>query len=56
MERTVNKTTSFAAAREWEIEQEVAMTPLERLRAARALKQRVYPAASPDVRECHRRG
>lgn len=54
MERIVHKSKSFAEAREWEIEQEVRMTPEERMRAARALKDRAYPPDSRDVRECHR--
>lgn len=45
----------FAAARAWEIEQELAMTPDERLDAARELARRVYGVNAPDVREAERR-
>ena len=54
MERVVHKALSHAAAAQWDVEQQVAMTPEERLRAARILKDRVYPHDAKDVRACHR--
>lgn len=54
MERLGHKSRDFAAAARWDIEQHVRMSPEERLRAARILKDRVYPADARDVRECHR--
>jgi hypothetical protein len=54
VERVVNKAASHDEARRWDIEQQVSMTVEQRLRAARALKDRAYPADSKDVRECHR--
>ena len=54
MERIVHKTHSHQDARRWDIEQHVSMTPEERLRAARAIKERVYPPDAKDVRACHR--
>lgn len=54
MERVVHKSRDFAAAEEWDIEQHVRMSPEERLRAARLLKDRAFPADARDVRECHR--
>jgi hypothetical protein len=56
MERSpiVHVAIGFAAARAWEIEQELAMTPDERLDAARELKRRVYGTDAPDVREAER--
>jgi hypothetical protein len=54
MDRVVHKSKDFAKASEWDIEQQVSMTPRERLRAARELKRRFYPADAKDVRECHR--
>lgn len=54
MERVVHKTTSHEEARRWDIEQQTSMTPEERLRAARDLKERAYPAGAKDVRACHR--
>lgn len=54
MERVVNKATSHEEARRWDVEQQVAMTPEQRLRAARELKNRTFPADAKDVRACHR--
>lgn len=53
MERVVHKTKSFKEADEWDIQQQIAMTPEQRLRAAKELRDRVYPANSKDVRACH---
>ncbi|MEZ4425632.1 MAG: hypothetical protein R3E98_19715 [Gemmatimonadota bacterium] len=54
MERVVNKAASHKEARRWDIEQQRAMTPQQRLRAARELKKRAYPADAKDVRAWHR--
>ena len=56
MERVVHRASNHAEARAWDIEQHVSMTPEERLRAARVLKDRAYPQDSKDVRECHPSG
>lgn len=48
--RIVHVTRSFQEAEAWDIEQQVRMTPTERMRAARALKDRCYPHDAPDVR------
>lgn len=53
MERDVHKASSFEEADRWDVNQQVAMTPAERRRAARRLKDRLFPNAK-DVRECHR--
>jgi len=50
MERVVHIAKSFEEAEEWDIEQNLAMTPEERLEAAKELKERVYGKNSPDVR------
>jgi hypothetical protein len=50
----VHKARSFEEADRWDVEQHVAMTPDERLRAARVLKDRAYPKDAKDVRACHR--
>lgn len=55
MERIVNKARGFAAADEWDIRQQVALTPQQRQRAAHELKVRVHGPSSPDVRAWHRR-
>jgi len=52
MERIVNRANSFAAAQDWDIEQQIRMTPDERMKAARELKLRVYGLDQPDIREC----
>lgn len=52
MERVVHKSKSHEEAARWDIEQHVSMTPEERLRVARVLRDRAYPDAK-DVRECH---
>jgi len=54
MERVVHKSKSFKAAAEWDIRQQLAMSPAERLRAGQVLRQRAYPADAKDVRACHR--
>ncbi|MCP5107547.1 MAG: hypothetical protein GY950_29435 [bacterium] len=51
MERVVNIARSFEEAEEWDIRQNISMTPDERLTAARQLAERVYGKNQPDVRE-----
>lgn len=53
MERVVNKAKGFKEADEWDVQQQVAMTPEQRLRASRILRNRVYPSDAKDVRACH---
>jgi len=52
MERVVHKAQGFKEAEEWDIEQQVSMTPEQRMRAAKELRDRFYPNAK-DVRACH---
>ena len=52
MERTVHKSRSFREAAQWDVEQQVQMTPQERWLAARRLKERVYGRDPKDVRAC----
>ena len=54
MERIVHIARSFDEARAWDIEQHLALTPEERQRAAKELRDRVYGADCPDVRQVHR--
>ncbi|HUF49863.1 MAG TPA: hypothetical protein VMN60_03460 [Longimicrobiales bacterium] len=54
MERVVHKSHRFADADGWDVEQHVSMTPEQRLRVARMLKDRVYPRDAKDVRAWHR--
>ncbi len=41
-------------ADEWDVRQQLAMTPEERQAAARELKRRVYGDDCPDIRESER--
>jgi hypothetical protein len=52
MERVVHKARRFSEADDWDVRQHLAMTPQERMAAARELKFRVYPGDSPDIRPC----
>jgi hypothetical protein len=54
MERVAHKSTSFAEAERWDREQHWAMTPQERLAAAKELRERAYGKEAPDVREAER--
>ncbi len=51
MERVAHKARGFEDARRWEIEQYRAMSPDERRRVAKALRDRFYGAHCPDVRD-----
>jgi hypothetical protein len=55
LRRIIHIAHGFDEAREWEIFQEISMTPGQRQRAARALKERFYGMNAPDVRESHPR-
>jgi hypothetical protein len=52
MERMVKKSRGFLEAEAWDKQQYRSMSPVERMRAARALKNRLFPGKNPDVREC----
>jgi hypothetical protein len=53
MERVVHISKSFEEADEWDIQQQLAMTPEQRLQAAKELRDRFYPADAKDIRACH---
>jgi hypothetical protein len=53
MERTVHKAKDFREATDWDIEQQIRMTPQECWSAVRRLKERVYGRNPKDVRACH---
>lgn len=55
MEKVGKRSRSFEEAEEWDIEQQVSMTPQERMKAAKAIKDRLFPPPQPDVRECHKK-
>jgi hypothetical protein len=54
VERIVKKSRSFREADRWNAQQNLQLTPQERIRIARALRRRAYPGRVKDVRECHR--
>jgi predicted Fe-S protein YdhL (DUF1289 family) len=51
VERVGHKARGFEEARRYEIAQYARMTPDERRRVAKALRDRVYGTDCPDVRE-----
>lgn len=51
MERVANKARGFAEARDWELTQYAEMSPDERRRVAKALRDRFYGTDCPDVRD-----
>lgn len=50
MDRSFNKAKNHKEAEEWDIEQQIKMTPRQRQKAARELKKRFYGSNPPDVR------
>ena len=51
MERIVHKSTGFEEAEEWDIEQQIKMTPQQRQDIAKQLKEKYYGTDVPDVRD-----
>lgn len=51
MERIVHIAKSFEEAEQWDIEQNLSMTPEERLDAAWQLVLQVYGTDAPDIRD-----
>lgn len=51
MERVAHKARGFEEAEAWDIAQQRAMTPDERRRVAKVLRDRAYGARNPDVRD-----
>ncbi len=54
VERIVKKSRSFREADRWDIRQNLALTPEQRIQIAHALRKRAYPGKAKDIRECHR--
>lgn len=54
MKRVVNKSKNTHEAENWDIQQQISMSPSERQEAARILKERVYGKDNPDVKESER--
>jgi hypothetical protein len=55
IERLVHVSHSHREAHEWDVEQQIRMTPEQRQRIARELRRRVYGANRPDVRAAYRK-
>jgi hypothetical protein len=51
VERIVHKSQSFEEADAWDASQQRAMSPNERMRAAKEIRDRVFPGPNPDIRE-----
>lgn len=51
MERVVNKAKSFKEAEQWDIIQQISLTPEERQKIAYELKIKAYGTNTKDVRE-----
>jgi hypothetical protein len=51
MDRTFNKAKNFKEAEEWDIKQQINMTPRQRQKIAKELKRRYYGSNPPDVRD-----
>jgi hypothetical protein len=54
MKRICNIAKNHKDADEWDIRQHVAMSPNERMKIARILRERVYGKKTMDVREWQR--
>lgn len=54
LEPVAHHLIGFAAAREWDIEQELSLTLEERLAIAEELKRRAFGESPPDVSEAER--
>ena len=51
MKRVVNIAKTFKQAEEWDIEQQINMTPQERMEAARILRERVFGKNTKSIRQ-----
>lgn len=50
MKPIIHKANNFREAEAWDIEQQIRMTPEERQRIAKQLRERYYGKNPPDVR------
>jgi len=55
IERIVHISHSHREAHEWDVEQQIRMTPEQRQNIASELRRRVYGLNPPDVREAHQK-
>ncbi|MEA3420418.1 MAG: hypothetical protein U9Q97_01925 [Acidobacteriota bacterium] len=54
IKRIVHKAKTFKNAEEWDILQQIRMSPEERQAVSFALRKRVYGSNPPDVREAYK--
>lgn len=54
IKRIVQKAKTFKKAEEWDILQQIRMSPEERQAVSFTLRKRVYGSKSPDVREAYK--
>jgi hypothetical protein len=52
MERIVKKSKDFNEADDWDVLQQITMTPDQRMKIAKELRDRYYCADSKKVRKC----
>ena len=55
MENIINKSKTFEKAEEWDILQQIEMTPEERQKAAAELRRRFYGDDAPDIKESEKK-
>ncbi len=55
MKMVINIAKNFAEAAQWDIEQQINMTPNERMEILKVLKDRFYGPEAKDVRACHQK-
>lgn len=55
MKHIVHKSHNFNDAEKWDIQQQINMTPQQRMDAAKKIRERVYGKNSIDIREYHER-
>ncbi len=55
MKRIFHKVRNKKEVEEWDIFQQISMTPNKRLSIANKLKKRVYGEKVPDLREAHKK-
>ena len=51
MERICKKSKNYKEAEEWDIEQQLRMTPEERQAAAKVLRERVFGHKTEDIKD-----
>lgn len=55
MERVVNIAKNHEEAERWDINQQISLTPTERQKIAKLLRERVFGKNAKDVKEVHKK-